>query len=101
MSVESAEALAEYWHLRIREELGITADDGKSMDEFVMQKYRGSRYSFGYPACPDLAENRKLFAILRPERIGVSLTEEDQMVPEQTTSAFIVHHPQAKYFNVE
>jgi 5-methyltetrahydrofolate--homocysteine methyltransferase len=100
LSVESAEALAEYWHLRIRTELGITAEDGKSMEEFVVQKYRGSRYSFGYPACPDLAENRKLFAILQPERLGVTITEEDQMVPEQTTSAFIVHHPQAKYFHV-
>lgn len=101
LSVESAEALAELWHRRVREELGIAGEDGSSMEEFVVQKYRGSRYSFGYPACPEMAENRKLFAILRPERIGVTLTEEDQMVPEQTTSAFIVHHPQAKYFNVE
>jgi 5-methyltetrahydrofolate--homocysteine methyltransferase len=101
LSVESAEALAEYWHRRIREELAITAEDGASMEELVVQKYRGSRYSFGYPACPDLAENRKLFTVLRPERIGVTLTDEDQMAPEQTTSAFIVHHPQAKYFNVK
>jgi len=71
------------------------------MADFVAQKYRGSRYSFGYPACPDLAENRKLFQLVRPERIGVHITEEDQMVPEQTTSAIIVHHPQAKYFRVE
>ncbi len=101
LSVETAEALAEYWHKRIRAELGITGEDGHSIEEFVVQKYRGSRYSFGYPACPDLAENRKLFAILQPERIGVTITEEDQMVPEQTTSAFIVHHPQAKYFNID
>lgn len=100
LSVETAEALAEYWHRRIREELGIQAEDGVGIQDFVVQKYRGSRYSFGYPACPDLAENRKLFELLRPERIGVTITEEDQMVPEQTTSAFIVHHPQAKYFRI-
>ena len=64
----------------------------------MVQRYRGSRYSFGYPACPDLEQNRKLFDLLEPDRIGVSLTENDQMEPEQTTSAFIVHHPQAKYF---
>ena len=101
MTVEAAEALAEYWHLRIREELNIAHEDGQSIDEFIVQKYRGSRYSFGYPACPDLSENRKLFELLRPERIDVHISEEDQMVPEQTTSAFIVHHPQAKYFNLE
>ena len=101
LSVESAEALAEYLHKRIRQELGIAQDDGATIEDFVVQKYRGSRYSFGYPACPDLAENRKIFMLLRPERIGVSLTEEDQMVPEQTTSAFIVHHPQAKYFALD
>ncbi len=101
LSVESAEALAEYWHKKVREDLNIAAEDGTDINDFVVQKYRGSRYSFGYPACPDLAENRKIFAILQPERIGVNLTEEDQMVPEQTTSAFIIHHPQAKYFNVD
>ncbi len=101
LSVESAEALAEYWHRKVREELGITAEDGRSVEEFVVQTYRGSRYSFGYPACPDLAENRKLFALLRPERIGVTLTEGDQMEPEQSTSAIVVHHPQAKYFNIQ
>jgi 5-methyltetrahydrofolate--homocysteine methyltransferase len=101
LGVESAEALAEYWHKRIREELGIANADGSSIDELVVQKYRGSRFSFGYPACPDLAENRKIFALLQPERIGITLTEGDQMIPEQTTSAFIVHHPQAKYFNIE
>jgi 5-methyltetrahydrofolate--homocysteine methyltransferase len=101
LSVEAAEALAEYVHLRIRKELNIAEEDGKTIEDFVVQQYRGSRYSFGYPACPDLAENRKLFELLKPERIGIILTEEDQMVPEQTTSAFIVHHPQAKYFNVD
>ena len=101
LSVETAEALAEMWHKRIRRELAIDEHDGSTIEEFVVQKYRGSRFSFGYPACPDLSENRKLFRVLRPERIGITLTEEDQMVPEQTTSAFIVHHPQAKYFTVE
>lgn len=101
LSVEAAEALAEYQHLKIREELGITEEDGTTVEDFVVQKYRGSRFSFGYPACPDLAENRKLFEILQPERIGVTISDEDQMQPEQTTSAFIVHHPQAKYFNVD
>ena len=100
LSVESAEALAEYWHQRIRQELQITEEDGKTIEDFVVQKYRGSRYSFGYPACPELSENRKLFQLLQPEQIGISLTSEDQMVPEQTTSAFIVHHPQAKYFTI-
>ncbi|OPZ70452.1 MAG: Methionine synthase [bacterium ADurb.Bin478] len=101
LSVETAEALAEYWHRKVREELGILEQEGAGIEDFVVQKYRGSRYSFGYPACPDLAENRKLFKLVRPERIGVYITEEDQMVPEQTTSAFIVHHPQAKYFRVD
>lgn len=101
LSVEAVEALAEYWHKKIREELDITDEDGERIEEFVVQKYRGTRYSFGYPACPDLTENRKIFEILHPERIGVMLTEQDQMVPEQTTSAFIVHHPQAKYFTIE
>ena len=100
LSVESAEALAEYWHVFIRRELGIAGEDGQGMEDFVVQKYRGSRYSFGYPACPELSENRKLFTILRPERIGVAITDGEQMTPEQSTSAFIVHHPQAKYFNV-
>ncbi|MBN1350014.1 methionine synthase [candidate division KSB1 bacterium] len=101
LSVEASEALAELWHRHVREELQITHEDGASVSEFVVQKYRGSRYSFGYPACPDLEENRKIFDILKPERIGVTLTEGAQMVPEQTTSAFVVHHPQAKYFTVD
>ena len=100
LSVELAEALAEYWHLAVRKELGITEEDGSGIEDFVVQGYRGSRYSFGYPACPDMAGNSLIFDILEPERIGVSLSEEGQMVPEQTTSAFILHHPQAKYFKV-
>ena len=101
LSVEAAEALAEYWHQVIRQELDITEEDGAGIQDFVVQKYRGSRYSFGYPACPDLYGNRQIAELLQPERIGVSITEEDQMNPEQTTSAFIVHHPQAKYFTLE
>lgn len=100
LSVELAEALAEYWHREVRIELGITEEDGSGIDDFVVQGYRGSRYSFGYPACPDMAGNEVIFDFLEPERIGVRLSEEGQMVPEQTTSAFIVHHPQAKYFKV-
>jgi 5-methyltetrahydrofolate--homocysteine methyltransferase len=100
LSVECAEALAEYCHGKIRAELGIDKDDGKGINDFVVQKYRGSRYSFGYPACPDLKQNKILCDIVQSKNIGVTLSEEFQMNPEQTTSAFIVHHPQAKYFNI-
>ena len=100
LSVELAEALAEFWHLKVRQEMGITEEDGTGIDDFVVQAYRGSRYSFGYPACPDMAGNSIIFDLLDPARIGVTLTEGGQMVPEQTTSAFIVHHPQAKYFKI-
>jgi 5-methyltetrahydrofolate--homocysteine methyltransferase len=99
VTVEMAEALAELWHKRIREELGIAGDDAADMRELFDQGYRGSRYSFGYPACPDLEEQTKIFELLRPERIGVELSEEYQLHPEQSTSAIIVHHPEAKYFN--
>ena len=101
LSVETAEALAEYWHQQIRIELKITEEDGAGIDDFVVQKYRGSRYSFGYPACPDLSENNKILSLLDSLQIGVSATDSYQMVPEQTTSAFVVHHPQAKYFTLE
>ena len=99
VTVEMAEALAEYWHQRVREELGIAGDDAADMEDLFDQGYRGSRYSFGYPACPDLEEQTKLFELLKPERIGVELSEEFQLHPEQSTSAIIVHHPEAKYFN--
>jgi 5-methyltetrahydrofolate--homocysteine methyltransferase len=99
VTVEMAEALAEYWHQRIRQELGIAGDDAADMEDLFDQGYRGSRYSFGYPACPDLEEQTKLFELLKPERIGVELSEEFQLHPEQSTSAIIVHHPEAKYFN--
>ncbi len=101
LSVESAEALAEMWHKRIREELGFAGEDAKELTKLFHQGYQGSRYSFGYPACPNLEDQTKLFELLQPERIDVELSDEFQLVPEQSTSAVIVHHPQAKYFNVE
>jgi 5-methyltetrahydrofolate--homocysteine methyltransferase len=101
LSVESAEALAELWHRRIRTELGIHANDAKEIRKLFSQHYQGSRYSFGYPACPNLEDQVKLFELLKPERIGVSLSEEYQLDPEQSTSAIIVHHPQARYFFVK
>jgi 5-methyltetrahydrofolate--homocysteine methyltransferase len=101
LSVEMAEALAELWHARIREELKISGDDAPTMDEIFKQGYRGSRYSFGYPACPDLEGHVQLFELLEPQRIGVELSDEFQLVPEQSTSALVVHHPQAKYFTIQ
>ncbi len=101
LSVESAEALAELWHKRIRTELGIHGKDAKDIRKLFAQHYQGSRYSFGYPACPNLEDQVKLFELLKPERIGVSLSEEFQLDPEQSTSAIIVHHPQARYFFVK
>ncbi|HEX9775925.1 MAG TPA: methionine synthase [Actinomycetota bacterium] len=98
--VEMAEALAELWHKRIREELGIAGSDATDLKELFDQGYRGSRYSFGYPACPNLEDQEKLFTLLGPERIGVRLTEEFQLDPEQSTSAIVVHHPEARYFSV-
>ena len=100
LSVQLTEALAEYWHARTREELGLNAEDSPDMDTLIAkQGYRGSRYSFGYPACPDLDQQVELMQLLKPERIGVELSEEFQLHPEQSTSAIIVHHPEAKYFN--
>ena len=99
LSVESAEALAELGHKRIREELGIAGDDSPHIRDLFHQKYRGSRYSFGYPACPNLEDQTKLFAMIHPdENIGVHLTTGFLLDPEQSTSAIIVHHPAAKYF---
>ncbi len=98
LGVEMAEALAEYWHLRIRQEWGFADQDGAKTDVLVHQGYRGGRYSFGYPACPDLEDNLKLADLLGADRIGVSVSEDFQYVPEQTTSALIAHHPKAKYF---
>jgi len=100
MGVECAEALAELWHKRMRQEIGVDGDDHPNIRYLFQQKYRGSRYSFGYPACPDMSDQQKRFRLLEPERIGCVLTENDQIEPEQSTSAIIVHHPEAKYFNV-
>jgi 5-methyltetrahydrofolate--homocysteine methyltransferase len=99
LSVQLTEALAEHWHARIRSELAIGNDDATDISGILDQGYRGSRYSFGYPACPDIEQQRQLCELLEPERIGVSLSEEFQLHPEQSTSAIIVHHPEAKYFN--
>jgi 5-methyltetrahydrofolate--homocysteine methyltransferase len=100
MGVECAEALAELWHKRMRQELGIAGEDSPRIRELFTQKYRGSRYSFGYPACPDMSMQETLWALIEPGRIGCELTENWQIDPEQSTSAIIVHHPEAKYFNV-
>ncbi len=100
LGVEMTEALAEYWHRRIREEWGFAADDGPSIAGLFRQQYRGGRYSFGYPACPDLEDNAKIGELLGIDRLGVECAEDTswQYQPEQTTSALICHHPQAKYF---
>ena len=101
LSVETAEALAEYLHKKMREELGIAGEDSPHIRDLFHQKYRGSRYSFGYPACPNLEDQTKLFALLHPEEnIGVRLTTGFLLDPEQSTSAIVVHHPGAKYFVV-
>ena len=99
-SVEVTDALAEYWHGVMRREMGIDDQSAQDAHRASPQNYQGSRYGFGYPACPDLEAHKPLFSFLRPETIGISLTENMQMVPEQTTSAIVVHHPQAKYFAV-
>ncbi len=101
IGVECAEALAEFWHKKMRIELGIAGDDKSTPKELFAQGYRGSRYSFGYPACPEMDKQVILFKLLEPDRIGCTLTESWEIVPEQSTSAIIVHHPQAKYFNAK
>ena len=98
LGVEMAEALAEMWHHRIREELGFANEDGPTLTGLFRQQYRGGRYSWGYPACPDLTDNAKVAELLGAERIGVSVSEGFQLHPEQTTDAIICHHPRAKYF---
>jgi 5-methyltetrahydrofolate--homocysteine methyltransferase len=99
LSVQLTEALAEHWHARMREELQVKSEDSNGLQAILDQGYRGSRYSFGYPACPDLEQQVQLCELLEPGRIGVELSEEFQLHPEQSTSAIIVHHPEAKYFN--
>jgi 5-methyltetrahydrofolate--homocysteine methyltransferase len=100
LGVEFAEALAEYIHKQIRMELGVAAQDARDIQKLFQQGYQGSRYSFGYPACPRLEDQGILMERLRPERIGVSLSEEYQLDPEQSTTAIVSIHPQARYFNV-
>ncbi|HJZ87956.1 MAG TPA: methionine synthase [Polyangia bacterium] len=100
LAVETAEALAEFWHKRVRHELGIAGRDANNVEALLGQGYQGSRYSFGYPACPRLEDQAQIFTLLDPAHIGITLTEEWQLVPEQSTSALIVHHPEARYFNV-
>jgi len=99
LSVQLTESLAEMWHARVREELGFADEDNDDLGAILRQGYRGSRYSFGYPACPDLADRAVLVGLLDPARIGVTLSEELQLHPEQSTDALVVHHPEAKYFN--
>jgi len=100
IGVEMAEALAEFVHKRMRGELGYASEDSREIEGLFKQEYRGSRYSFGYPACPNLADQHALLDLLGADRIGLSLTEEDELVPEQSTSAIVVLHPQAKYFRI-
>jgi 5-methyltetrahydrofolate--homocysteine methyltransferase len=100
LSVEMAEAMAEYVHKRIRAELGFSGEDDRDMDKMLSQSYRGGRYSFGYPACPRLEDQAPLLRLLDAERIGVSISDEWQLHPEQSTSAIVLHHPKAKYFSV-
>jgi 5-methyltetrahydrofolate--homocysteine methyltransferase len=100
LGVESAEALAEYWHKRMRSLWGIGQEDAAEVQKLFKLHYRGCRYSFGYPACPDLEDQAKLFTLLQAERIGLALSEQFQLEPEQSTTALVVHHPEAKYFNV-
>ncbi|MFF5976253.1 methionine synthase [Streptomyces sp. NPDC012769] len=99
LSVQLAEALAEYWHARVRAELGFGGEDPEDVEDMFALKYRGARFSLGYGACPDLEDRAKIAELLQPERIGVHLSEEFQLHPEQSTDAIVIHHPEAKYFN--
>jgi 5-methyltetrahydrofolate--homocysteine methyltransferase len=99
LSVQLAEALAEYWHARVRAELGFAGQDPAQVEDMFALKYRGARFSLGYGACPDLEDRAKIAGLLDPERIGVKLSEEFQLHPEQSTDAIVIHHPEAKYFN--
>jgi 5-methyltetrahydrofolate--homocysteine methyltransferase len=100
LSVQLTEALAEFWHARVRSELGFSGDDSNKIEDFFDLAYRGARYSFGYPACPALEDRIKLVELLKPQAIGVHLSEELQLHPEQSTDAMVLHHPEAKYFSV-
>jgi 5-methyltetrahydrofolate--homocysteine methyltransferase len=98
--MQLTESLAEFWHGRIREELGLSGEDPDSVEGLFKLQYRGARFSLGYPACPDMEDRRKVVELLKPERMGVELSEELQLHPEQSTDAFVFHHPEAKYFSV-
>ncbi|QIK83672.1 methionine synthase [Sanguibacter sp. HDW7] len=100
LSVQLTEALAEFWHARVRSELGFGAEDPADVAGMFDLQYRGARFSLGYPACPDMEDRRKVVELLRPERVGIVLSEELQLHPEQSTDAFVFHHPEAKYFSV-
>jgi 5-methyltetrahydrofolate--homocysteine methyltransferase len=105
LGVQLTEALAEYWHQRIRQQLrfssgaAVAENDPADVEGFFKLRYRGARYSLGYGACPELEDRAKIVALLRPDRIGVTLSEEFQLHPEQSTDAIVAHHPEAKYFN--
>ncbi|WP_394553199.1 homocysteine S-methyltransferase family protein [Agromyces sp. MMS24-JH15] len=98
--MQLTEALAEFWHGRIREELGLAGEDPTDVAGLFKLEYRGARFSLGYPACPDMEDRRKVVELLKPERMGVELSDELQLHPEQSTDAFVFHHPEAKYFSV-
>ena len=100
IGVESAEALAECFHRQLRLEWGIGGDDSPHIAKLFKGHYRGCRYSFGYPACPNLEDQAQLFQLIEPQRAGIELSEQFQLEPEQSTTAIVLHHPQAKYFNV-
>jgi 5-methyltetrahydrofolate--homocysteine methyltransferase len=100
LTMQLTEALAEYWHSRVRAELGFAAEDPDDIEGMFKLNYRGARFSLGYPACPDMEDRRKVVELLKPERMGVELSEELQLHPEQSTDAFVFHHPAARYFSV-
>jgi 5-methyltetrahydrofolate--homocysteine methyltransferase len=100
LAMQLTEALAEFWHSRIRAELGFESEDPSDISGYFDLKYRGARFSLGYPACPDMEDRRKVVQLLKPERLGIELSEELQLHPEQSTDAFVFHHPEAKYFSV-
>jgi 5-methyltetrahydrofolate--homocysteine methyltransferase len=100
LGVESAEALAELFHKQLRAEWGIGGDDSSEVRKLFKGHYRGRRYAFGYPACPNLEDQAPLFTLIDPTRVGITLSEQFQLEPEQSTTAIVVHHPKAKYFNV-
>ena len=100
LAMQLTEALAEYWHSRIRAELGFATEEPADVSGLFKLDYRGARFSLGYPACPEMEDRRKVVELLRPERVGIELSDELQLHPEQSTDAFVFHHPEAKYFSV-